>query len=124
MNASYLEKRIDTRADVEEVLRYKVLGDGEDTITSFKYEKATTRNISKGGVCMVLPHKISEGNVIRVEIPLENESLVIKAFCEVQWCRLANKDGIYEAGLSFIALKDDDAKSLENYINEREAKAM
>ncbi|PKL91483.1 MAG: hypothetical protein CVV21_07820 [Candidatus Goldiibacteriota bacterium HGW-Goldbacteria-1] len=124
MNASYLEKRMETRTDIEGILRYKVLGDGEDTLTSFKYEKASTRNISKGGVCVILPHKIGEGNVIRVELPIENESLLIKAFCEVQWCRLANKDGIYEAGLSFIALKDDDAKALENFINEREAKAM
>ena len=124
MTASYLEKRMETRTDIEGILKYKVLGDGEDTLTSFKYEKASTRNISKGGVCVILPHKIGEGNVIRVELPIENESLLIKAFCEVQWCRLANKDGIYEAGLSFIALKDDDAKALENFINEREAKAM
>ncbi|HRU39570.1 MAG TPA: hypothetical protein P5511_06805, partial [Candidatus Goldiibacteriota bacterium] len=66
--AGYLEKRIDPRAEIQEKAKYKLLGE-EQSSMNFEYEEAQTKNISIGGVCMVLPHKISEGNVIRVEIP-------------------------------------------------------
>ena len=118
MVAGYLEKRIDKRAGIEEKARFKLLGDDQSTM-NMEYAEAETRNISRGGVCMVIPHKIGEGNVIRVEIPMDKADRPIKAFCEVQWCRNTSTDGKYEVGLSFIALKEEDAESLNEYVNKR-----
>jgi c-di-GMP-binding flagellar brake protein YcgR len=115
MVAGYLEKRIDKRATFEEKARYKVLGEDESAL-NFEYAEAVTRNISRGGVCMVVPHKITEGNVIRVEIPMEQNDKPIKAFCEVQWCR-AGESGKYDVGLSFIALKEEDVEHLNSYVS-------
>ncbi len=115
--AGYLEKRIDPRAEIQEKAKYKLLGE-EQSSMNFEYEEAQTKNISIGGVCMVLPHKISEGNVIRVEIPIESAQQPIKAFCEVQWCKPSEKEK-YEVGLSFIALKEEDAELLSTFVKNR-----
>jgi c-di-GMP-binding flagellar brake protein YcgR len=115
MVAGFIEKRIDKRASIEEKARYKILSEDEAAL-NFEYVEAVTRNISRGGVCMVIPHKIKEGNVVRVEIPVNKENKPIKAFCEVQWCRQEN-DGKYEVGLSFIALKEEDVEYLNLYVN-------
>lgn len=117
MVAGYLEKRIDKRADFEERARFKLLGEDQSSVNT-EYAPAVTRNISKGGVCMEVDNKIAEGNVIRVEIPVDKNDRPIKAFCEVQWCKPVN-DGKYEIGLSFIALKEEDAEFLNNYVNKR-----
>jgi c-di-GMP-binding flagellar brake protein YcgR len=116
MVTSFIEKRVDKRADVEETAKYKILGENESS-QNFEYAEATTKNISRGGVCMVVPHKINEGNVIRVEIPVEKNERPIKAFCEVQWCR-PEDNGKFEVGLSFIALKEEDVEHLNNFVNE------
>jgi hypothetical protein len=117
MVAGYLEKRMDKRADIEEHARFKLLGEDQSSM-NMEYAEAKTRNISRGGVCMDIPYKIAEGNVIRVEIPIEKIDRPIKAFCEVQWCRPADQ-GRYEVGLSFIALKEEDAEFLNDYVNKR-----
>lgn len=117
MVAGYLEKRIDKRAGFEERARFKLLGEDQSAM-NIEYAEAVTKNISRGGVCMQIPHKITEGNVIRVEIPVEKGDRPIKAFCEVQWCRDIS-GGKYEVGLSFIALKEEDAEFLKDYVNKR-----
>ena len=120
MMGSFAEKRMDKRADLSEEAKFKILGE-QDEAVSYGYEKAMTKNISRGGVCMVLPYKLDQGNVIRVEIPVEvhNNEMRIKAFCEVQWCRFLQDDQRYEAGLSFIALKEEDAEFLNEFVSEK-----
>jgi hypothetical protein len=117
MVTGYLEKRTDKRADFEDTARFKVLSDEQSSL-NMEYAEAITKNISRGGVCMEIPHKIPEGNVIRIEIPIKKGDKPIKAFCEVQWCKAVN-DNKYEIGLSFIALKEEDAESLNNYVSNR-----
>jgi c-di-GMP-binding flagellar brake protein YcgR len=118
----YNEKRIDNRAEISAQARYKILSDSEGT-TSYDYENGLTKNISKSGVCLTVEHKLSEGSVIRVEIPsfdfdieTESEKKIIKAFCEVQWCSKPKDQNNYEVGLSFIALKEEDLDYLNNVV--------
>lgn len=110
----FIEKRADVRVDFNNEIRYKLIGD-EVLGMQVDYFNATTKNVSRGGLRMVVSHKINEGNVIRVEIPIDNNSKQIKAFCEVQWCK-DNGDGSFDLGVSFIALKEDDLEFLNKYI--------
>lgn len=110
----YIEKRADKRAEFNQEIKYKLIGD-ESTKVQVEYITAKTKNISKGGLCIIMPHKINEGNVIRVEIPIDNNSKYIKAFCEVQWCK-ENSTGSFDVGVSFIALREDDLEYLNKYI--------
>lgn len=118
--AEYTEKRLDARAEINEDARYKIIGEQQAAV-GYTYETAKTKNISRGGLCMQMPHRIEEGNVIRVEIPLRERS--IKAFCEVQWCREEEKHS-YDVGLSFIALKEDDLEVLGKYIDQHGNRAF
>lgn len=119
---SFIEKRLDYRAELEEQAKYKILSDSEKGL-SFGYETAVTKNVSKGGLCLVMPHKMETGNVIRVEVPFENSQRTVKAFCEVQWCAPAVA-GRYEVGLSFIALKEEDVEFIATFITEKNGKIM
>jgi c-di-GMP-binding flagellar brake protein YcgR len=113
--ANNLEKRMDNRATINEDAKYKILSE-TDPGSGLIYQTAKTKNISKGGVCISIPHKISEGNVLRVELPaLSGAERPIKAFCEVQWCRKENEEN-FEVGLSFIALKEEDVEFLTEYV--------
>ncbi|MCE5300197.1 MAG: PilZ domain-containing protein [Spirochaetia bacterium] len=113
----YSDKRADTRVEFNGEIKYKVLSDSE-TATGSNYETALSKNISKGGLCILAGQKFSEGTVVRVEIPgIENKEHPIKAFCEVLWCSSDNgKKDQFEAGLSFIALKEDDMDVLQKYV--------
>ncbi len=117
MQETYMERRNDDRVELQNQAKFRIIGDISGEAISFDYMKATAKNISKGGVCLVLSQKITEGNVIRVEIPI-GETKIIKAFCEVEWCKQQNANGNYEVGLRFIALKEDDAEFLDTYIKE------
>ncbi len=112
-----MERRKDERVELQNQAKFRVIGDISEEVISFNYVKATAKNISKGGVCLVLSQKITEGNVVRVEIPV-GETKIIKAFCEVEWCKQQSANNNYEVGLSFIALKEDDAEFLDKYIKE------
>ncbi len=118
MQTEFLERRITNRIDIVGETKYKILSSDLDKI-NFGYEKGKIKNISKGGICILIPHKIEEGIVLRVEINVTNsDNRIIKAFCEVEWCNLENSAGLYEIGLSFIALKEEDQKFLEQFISE------
>ena len=113
---AYTEKRVDTRADIDHDAKFKILSES-DGVANFGYESAKAKNISKGGLCLELERKLTEGNVIRIELPSLGENKTIKAFCEVQWCRKGSSDSNYEAGLSFIALREDDVNYLVDFID-------
>lgn len=117
------ERRRDKRVEYKNEAKFRIIGEITTEAISYEYENAETKNISAGGVCLILSHKIVEGNVVRVEIPIGDKGL-IKAFCEVQWCKESNINGHYEAGLSFIALKEDDAELLNNYIKNNQQRAI
>lgn len=122
MGAELMERRKDPRAEHEEETKIKLLGDEKSV--GFGYEVVQTRNVSKSGACVMLPYMVKEGNVVRVEIPVENGTTFrhIKAFCEVQWCRQSKESpGNFEAGLSFIAVKDEDAEYLNHYVSNNRA---
>lgn len=113
---AYSEKRIDPRAEINKEAKYKILSESDGEI-NFGYEQAKAKNISKGGLCLEVGRKLTEGNVIRIELPSLGDEKNIKAFCEVQWCRKENSSDQYEAGLSFIALREDDVDYLVNFID-------
>ncbi|MFP4466997.1 MAG: PilZ domain-containing protein [Candidatus Goldiibacteriota bacterium] len=107
------DKRQEQRREFSNNIKYKLIG-AENT--NYEFESASTRNISKGGICVVIPHRITQGNVVRVEIPMPDSETSIKAFCEVQWNRPA--DDKFETGMSFIALKEDDLDVLKRFLEE------
>ncbi len=118
MQTDFIEKRLTERINIVRETKYKMLSNDLDKINS-SYEKGKIKNISKGGVCLLMPQKAEEGTILRVEINLtDSNNGIIKAFCEVRWCNFESSVGLYEIGLSFVTLREEDQKFLEQFINE------
>jgi hypothetical protein len=113
MEDDYSERRIDTRFKNDLTAEYKLFGEDFDLL-SFRYQKARTKDISKRGVCLQVEGFIKEGDVMRLDLEIEDRKK-INTFGEVEWCR---KDaGGYIAGISFISLSPHDNETLSEYLN-------
>jgi len=113
MEESYSERRVDKRLRSELSAEYKLFGEDIDLL-SFQYKKATTKDISKRGVCLAVDNSVKEGDVMRLDVTL-GERKKINTFGEVEWCRKDN--GGYIAGISFISLSHNDTETLTKYLS-------
>jgi len=113
MQTEFVERRSTRRINAGGETKYKIASAKANGIKS-NYESGKIKNISKGGICLLLTGKIEEGTTLRVEINLTNpENRMISAFCEVEWCNPAGPQDLYEIGLSFFAVKEEDQKFLD-----------
>lgn len=113
-----LERRRYPRVELIKEGKYRLIT--EDGAPNLSYSSTKSINISIGGLCLELPSEIKNGKVIRLEVPIETSELKhnIKAFCEVQWCKKNNTSKeSYSAGISFIAVKDDDLQLINDYVS-------
>jgi hypothetical protein len=106
------EHRVYKRADCGTNASYKVLGEYISNVT-LGYKGATAKNISKGGACIVMPVPVEKGDVLLLDVAVEGLTNPINTICEVMWCR--KTDSGYEAGLSFITIKQKDSEVIEKY---------
>ena len=113
MPTDYMERRMAPRVDMRFEVKFKVLGEEAEAVRP-DYSRAEARNLSRTGLCIFLDRRAEEGSVIRIELAVNNGERLVKSFCEVEWIRTIT--GGYEAGLSFIALKEEDAVYLSNII--------
>jgi c-di-GMP-binding flagellar brake protein YcgR len=80
-------------------------------------EKVMTKNISRGGLCVVSTVEMKKGTVLAAEIVLNTEGMEkFKAYCETVWSKKADETGTFEAGLQFIGLKPAEEKNLKQYL--------
>jgi len=114
-----IERRAYQRIKLETDIKYKILSDSSESAQENFYNSKTF-NLSKGGIGLIMKHKLEAGKVVKVEVNMENGTQkIIKAFCEVRWCNESDKDGIYQSGLSFLAVKEDDSNFLSDFIEEQ-----
>ncbi|HDT15470.1 MAG TPA: PilZ domain-containing protein [Firmicutes bacterium] len=106
-------KRSFHRVDAENEAVYKILGETVDLFNS-GYIATTTKNISKGGVCLKLKDRIKRGNIVKIGIELSDDLKPINTFCEVAWC--SHTEEGYEAGLKFITVGEKQKKHLEDFV--------
>lgn len=104
-------KRVDKNIEAE----YRVFSENLPE-TENGSKKTTTRNLSVGGICMIVKSKLEAGDVIRVNLDLKGSDKKVNAFCEVEWCR-REQDG-WLAGISFISLGEDEAGEIGSYIEQ------
>jgi hypothetical protein len=115
-----MERRTDPRVEKHETAVFKVLGTNEKE-KSFELRPTQVQNISKSGLCAGFDRKLEPGSMLRVNFFRNTggnrKNDAIKAFCEVQWSRY-DGNGRFITGLHFIAINDDDAKKLDEYVAE------
>jgi len=110
----FVEKRIHPRVSIKIPVKYRVIEDQKELETVFERKKReqTTRtmDVSLGGLYIVADQVLNIGSILRLDISIPERSSLISAFAEVVW---ANETG---GGLHFLAMKEDDAESLKNYL--------
>ncbi len=80
-------------------------------------EKVYTKNISKGGLCIVSDTELPKGAVLGAEIAINSGSMqTLKAYCEAVWSRKDEESDKYLAGLQFIGLKPSEERNLEEFL--------
>jgi Tfp pilus assembly protein PilZ len=78
-------------------------------------KKADAINISIGGVCIGTHRSISEGTVLFLVIPLEDETIV-KVIGEVVWARNITQ-ARHEIGIAFISLTESLKETISLYVS-------
>ncbi len=95
---------------------YKKLGEYISSI-DIGYRCAKAKNISRGGICMLLPAPVEKGDVLLLDVIPEGSSSAINAICEVMWCCKSGES--YEAGLSFINTDEKNQRHIESLENNK-----
>ncbi len=110
-------RRRDRRFDFTEDVECRFMSTELEVYSKYQVTVKTT-NISKGGLCMQLPYKVDEGEIIRVAMPFSGKenNAPVKAFCEVCWCKGSDDGECYDTGLRFVALSEEDRGILYGYI--------
>ncbi|MBN2755399.1 MAG: PilZ domain-containing protein [Candidatus Goldbacteria bacterium] len=105
------EVRTSERFECNATASYKKLGEYISSI-DLGYRSAKAKNISRGGVCVLMPAPVEKGDVLLIDVTLEGSAASINAICEVMWCCKSGE--CYEAGLCFINIEGKDSKCVEN----------
>lgn len=116
-----LSLRLKVKVDVlyrvchSDVDHYKTTQDDSD------YKKAFTKDISGGGLSLIVNEDIKEDSTIEVTVFLDKNDQ------RVAYCKIARKELVkttdgerYELGLSFVKISDKDQDALIKYIFERQ----
>jgi c-di-GMP-binding flagellar brake protein YcgR len=81
-----------------------------------------TRNISKGGIQMLIYEKLNVGDVISLKLNLDSQSQPISGRGEIAWLKDASPEAgatekrSFIAGIKFIDLKPKDEERLNSFI--------
>lgn len=105
------EKRADPRGKISAEARIKHIHGQIDFPLKSAPQKLRIINISTRGIGVITETELDPGTVLEVEMDLEVEydknASPVKTLCVTQWSKGTN-DGVFEAGLDFIVIKDSD----------------
>ncbi len=105
MRLSLTERRKVPRIPFDAEMKFKVLkGNG---VTNYdELENGRIKNISEYGIGVIINKFLEEEDIIRIIFSIGEKEFNI--FSEVIWCKEIAFSGIYEAGLEFSYIKDED----------------
>ena len=112
------EKRRHPRVDVTVPVKFKVINRASERerILAEARGQGDTTNVSSGGVALRTTEGLKKNDLIKLEIELPGRGTVIRAFAEAVWI-VPDKDGkTVEAGLQFLAVKNDDEDLLGVFV--------
>lgn len=104
--------RLNFRVDFE----YNILNK-----TGFKDERAETKNISTGGICIILLNKVEIGDKLKLKFYLPGVNTPIMTVGRVVWTQeftvgTIDNSTAYDVGIEFIEISEDDRQKVNQYI--------
>ncbi len=80
-----------------------------------------TKNIGKGGICLITYEPVEESDILELKIALPNEReplSVIGKVCWVKQFNIGNDSGgeRFDVGIEFIKISDEDKQKIDGYV--------
>jgi len=112
------ERRKCTRFPVRAEIEYQEL-----VSASAELLVTASRNISAGGVCVVTFREFSVGTELGLRLKLPDAKKAVTVRGRVAWSKelgIGDKKlgGVYEAGIEFIQINEEDKKRIDEYVVE------
>lgn len=108
------EKRKFVRLNVSvEVFYAVVLG------ASTEAQKTLTKNVSAGGICLIVHEQLKIGDLLNLSIYLPDDKPFIVAQGQVVWVKefkLAGERSRYDTGVEFTEINEADRKRVDKYV--------
>ena len=83
-------------------------------------EQAVTKNISAGGICLIVYEKIEPGTFLALKILLSSINYIIEAKAKVIWSSYftVGPDGRdrYDLGIEFVEINESDRQKISQYV--------
>lgn len=102
------ERRTYVRVLSELQLRYAVV-EGE------KAEKTSTRDVSGGGLRLVMNEKPRKGDIVAIEVDVPARSRAVSAKAEIVWVSKVEND-LWEAGINFTEIAAGDRATILRHV--------
>jgi|YelNatPaOPRAMG01_1025707.scaffolds.fasta_scaffold145554_2 c-di-GMP-binding flagellar brake protein YcgR len=109
----FIEKRQHKRIEKKFKVIYKLIPDTKEIEVIKKEGKSY--DVSVGGIRIVGEPVGKEGDVIRVEIIVDEKQPPIVSFAEIRWLKKEGAESQF--GIKFLMLKESDRKILEDMIS-------
>ena len=114
----FIERRRHKRMEKKCTVKYKLISADESAEikkTAVKLD-AQSADISLGGIRMGIEGSCVIGDIIRVEVVLDEKQDAVTTFAEVKWVK--GKEGAKEIGIEFLILKDKDRELIYNLLGD------
>ncbi len=84
-------------------------------------ELSLTKNISKGGICLIAYEELKESDILDLEIYLPEDKIPINATGRVVWVKefiigSPIKGKRFDAGIEFMEIKEEDLNRIDRYV--------
>ena len=108
------ERRRFPRLDASVAIEYSILGKAPLKETAF------TKNISAGGICLIVYEKIEVNTILSLRINLGDNSDIIEIKGNVVWLSKFSMDPDkkerWDIGIEFIKINEEDRKRIFKYL--------
>ncbi|MFH1771424.1 MAG: PilZ domain-containing protein [Candidatus Omnitrophota bacterium] len=107
-----LEKRRFVRFDSSVNVHYQILEEGQ------QIREASSRDISAGGIRIIIKEKIPMGTQLEMEIILPNEKRTIQLVGEVVWQQESDTGDVevFDTGIKFVKISSSNILKITSYI--------
>ena len=78
------------------------------------------RDISKGGMCLLVREQLEQGARIIVEFSLPGPRFILTSVCVIRCEQSTPEEGavqpLYEVGVEFISIQDEEGEEIEKFV--------
>jgi len=108
------ERRKFVRLNASVEVYYTLVGEESE-----KQEQTVTKDISAGGICLIVYEPIKIGNILSLRIYLPDNEPFILTKGKVVWTKsfnIAGEKERYDVGIEFVSIGEADRKRVDKYV--------